>query len=67
MPSPLPFSHPQDKRLVPPYRDSLLTWILSESIGGNSRTFMVAAISPSALNFDEHRGPREGVTTLSCL
>uniref|UniRef100_A0A7S1I885 Kinesin motor domain-containing protein n=1 Tax=Eutreptiella gymnastica TaxID=73025 RepID=A0A7S1I885_9EUGL len=38
---------------LPPYRDSLLTWILSESIGGNSRTFMIAAISPSRLNYEE--------------
>eukprot|EP01012_Entosiphon_sulcatum_P049217 TRINITY_DN67819_c0_g1_i1.p1 TRINITY_DN67819_c0_g1~~TRINITY_DN67819_c0_g1_i1.p1 ORF type:complete len:801 (+),score=78.09 TRINITY_DN67819_c0_g1_i1:22-2424(+) len=33
---------------LPPYRDSMLTWILSESLGGNSRTVMVATISPSA-------------------
>ena len=27
-----------------PYRDSSLTWLLRESLGGNSRTAMVAAI-----------------------
>ena len=37
----------------PPYRESMLTWILSESIGGNSRTFMVANVSPSSMNFDQ--------------
>ncbi|KAJ2868651.1 hypothetical protein GGI22_000745 [Coemansia erecta] len=30
-----------------PYRDSVLTWLLKDSLGGNSRTFMIATISPS--------------------
>lgn len=30
-----------------PYRDSVLTWLLKDSLGGNSRTTMVAAISPT--------------------
>lgn len=30
-----------------PYRDSTLTWLLKESLGGNSRTCMIAAISPA--------------------
>ncbi|KAI9504390.1 hypothetical protein BX070DRAFT_222085 [Coemansia spiralis] len=30
-----------------PYRDSVLTWLLKNSLGGNSRTFMIATISPS--------------------
>ncbi|CCH42329.1 Kinesin-like protein [Wickerhamomyces ciferrii] len=30
----------------PPYRDSILTWILKESLGGNSKTAMIACISP---------------------
>lgn len=30
-----------------PYRDSVLTWLLKDSLGGNSRTFMIAAISPA--------------------
>lgn len=29
------------------YRDSVLTWLLKESLGGNSRTTMLATISPS--------------------
>jgi kinesin family protein 1 len=29
-----------------PYRDSVLTWLLRESLGGNSKTAMIAAISP---------------------
>ena len=36
-----------------PYRDSVLTWLLKENLGGNSRTVMVAAVSPSADNFEE--------------
>ena len=39
-----------------PYRDSVLTWILKESLGGNSKTFMVATVSPSAINYDESLG-----------
>ncbi|KAH3680070.1 hypothetical protein WICPIJ_008407 [Wickerhamomyces pijperi] len=30
----------------PPYRDSVLTWLLKENLGGNSKTVMVACISP---------------------
>jgi kinesin family protein 1 len=30
-----------------PYRDSILTWLLKESLGGNSKTAMIAAISPA--------------------
>ncbi|KAG1662032.1 Kinesin-like protein unc-104 [Nymphon striatum] len=36
-----------------PYRDSVLTWLLRESLGGNSKTIMVAAISPADINYDE--------------
>ncbi len=36
-----------------PFRDSVLTWILKESLGGNSKTYMVATISPSAINYNE--------------
>jgi len=35
----------------PPYRDSILTWILKESLGGNSKTAMIACISPC--DYDE--------------
>ena len=36
-----------------PYRNSLLTHILSESLCGNSKTFMIAAISPASSNYEE--------------
>lgn len=32
---------------VVPYRDSILTWLLKDSLGGNSKTAMVACIAPS--------------------
>ncbi|XP_068687799.1 kinesin-like protein unc-104 isoform X4 [Montipora foliosa] len=36
-----------------PYRDSVLTWLLRENLGGNSKTAMIAAISPADINFEE--------------
>lgn len=36
-----------------PYRDSKLTRILQDSLGGNSRTVMIAACSPAEVNFNE--------------
>ncbi|XP_045080697.1 kinesin-like protein KIF21A isoform X5 [Coregonus clupeaformis] len=41
-----------------PYRDSKLTRLLQDSLGGNSQTVMIACISPSDRDFME---------TLSCL
>jgi len=36
-----------------PYRESVLTWLLRENLGGNSKTAMIAAISPADVNYDE--------------
>lgn len=36
-----------------PYRDSKLTRLLQDSLGGNARTVMVANIGPASWNFDE--------------
>ncbi|CAG5107813.1 Similar to Klp98A: Kinesin-like protein Klp98A (Drosophila melanogaster) [Cotesia congregata] len=36
-----------------PYRDSVLTWLLKDSLGGNSKTIMIAAISPADCNYGE--------------
>ncbi|NWW12639.1 KIF1B protein, partial [Oreocharis arfaki] len=56
MPFPL-LSIPQNKKKKKtdfiPYRDSVLTWLLRENLGGNSRTAMVAALSPADINYDE--------------
>lgn len=32
---------------IVPYRDSILTWLLKDSLGGNSKTAMIACISPT--------------------
>ncbi|XP_053202021.1 kinesin-like protein KIF18A [Panonychus citri] len=36
-----------------PYRSSVLTRILSDSLGGNCRTAMIATVSPSSLSYDD--------------
>ena len=36
-----------------PYRDSKLTYILKDSLGGDSKTAMLATISPSEVNYEE--------------
>ena len=36
-----------------PYRDSTLTWLLKDSLGGNSKTIMIATISPADVNHNE--------------
>ena len=36
-----------------PYRDSKLTRILQDSLGGNSRTTMIACVSPAEQNHEE--------------
>lgn len=35
------------RKEVVPYRDSILTWLLKDSLGGNSKTAMIACIAPS--------------------
>jgi hypothetical protein len=37
----------KDTSTVVPYRDSILTWLLKDSLGGNSKTAMIACIAPS--------------------
>lgn len=39
--------------LIVPYRDSVLTKLLMNALGGNSKTIMIAAISPADINYDE--------------
>jgi kinesin family member 3B len=36
-----------------PYRDSKLTRLLQDSLGGNSKTIMIANIGPSEYNYNE--------------
>ncbi|GAB5370985.1 hypothetical protein AAMO2058_001540100 [Amorphochlora amoebiformis] len=42
-----------NKRSHIPYRDSKLTRLLQDSLGGNSRTLIIACISPADVNFEE--------------
>ena len=36
-----------------PYRDSKLTRLLQDSLGGNTKTLMIAALSPASYNYEE--------------
>ena len=42
-----------NKSIVVPYRESKLTFILKNALGGNSKTTMIAALSPASVNYDE--------------
>uniref|UniRef100_A0A8C4T642 Kinesin-like protein KIF16B n=1 Tax=Erpetoichthys calabaricus TaxID=27687 RepID=A0A8C4T642_ERPCA len=46
-------SNSKKKQVFVPYRDSVLTWLLKDSLGGNSKTIMVATISPADVNYGE--------------
>ncbi|XP_067115449.1 kinesin-like protein KIF16B isoform X5 [Osmerus mordax] len=41
------------KQVFVPYRDSVLTWLLKDSLGGNSKTIMIATLSPADVNYGE--------------
>ncbi|WAR12783.1 KIF14-like protein [Mya arenaria] len=41
------------KKIFIPYRDSVLTWLLKESLGGNSKTAMIATVSPANHHIEE--------------
>ena len=36
-----------------PFRDSKLTRLLKDSLGGNCRTVMIANIAPSSMNYED--------------
>lgn len=46
----------KQKGTVVPYRDSALTRILQNALGGNSKTIMVCALSPASMNYEETLG-----------
>ncbi|XP_063055588.1 kinesin-like protein KIF16B isoform X2 [Engraulis encrasicolus] len=46
-------SNAKKRQLFVPYRDSVLTWLLKDSLGGNSKTIMIATISPADVNYGE--------------
>ncbi|XP_046350118.2 kinesin-like protein KIF28P isoform X2 [Haliotis rufescens] len=41
------------KKTVVPFRDSVLTKLLQNALGGNSKTIMIAALSPADINYEE--------------
>ena len=43
----------KEKKTVVPYRDSNLTRILQNALGGNSKTIMICAVSPASMNYEE--------------
>ena len=43
-------------RKIPPFRESVLTWVLSDSLGGNSKTMMISTISPHECNIEDTLG-----------
>uniref|UniRef100_A0A5K3FL83 Kinesin-like protein n=3 Tax=Mesocestoides corti TaxID=53468 RepID=A0A5K3FL83_MESCO len=49
------------------YRDSTLTWILKESLGGNSVTAMLATVSPSSLHIDDTLATLQYVKRAQCI
>ncbi|KAL8611043.1 hypothetical protein ACOMHN_042659 [Nucella lapillus] len=44
---------PRSRATFIPYRDSVLTWLLKDSLGGNAKTIMIATISPADINYGE--------------
>ncbi|TSP90500.1 Kinesin-like protein KIF18A [Bagarius yarrelli] len=44
---------PKSKKTHIPYRDSKLTRLLKDSLGGNCRTLMIANVSPSSLSYED--------------
>ncbi|CAK6442312.1 unnamed protein product [Pipistrellus nathusii] len=45
--------HGGRRRAFIPYRESVLTWLLKESLGGNSKTAMIATVSPAGSSLEE--------------
>ena len=43
----------KNKNMITPYRESALTRILQNALGGNSKTLMICALSPSSNNYEE--------------
>ena len=43
----------KSKNILPPYRESNLTKILMNALGGNSKTVMICALSPASINYEE--------------
>ncbi|XP_018522543.1 LOW QUALITY PROTEIN: uncharacterized protein kif16bb [Lates calcarifer] len=48
-----PSTKKKQQQIFIPYRDSVLTWLLKDSLGGNSMTTMIATVSPADVNYGE--------------
>lgn len=46
----------KNNKAVVPYRDSALTRMLQNALGGNSKTIMICALSPASINYEETLG-----------
>ncbi|CAH8480160.1 unnamed protein product [Schistosoma haematobium] len=49
------------------YRDSLLTWLLKDSLGGNAVTVMLATVSPCQTHYDETLSTLRYAKKASCI
>ena len=49
-------SNNPNKKVLVPYRDSKLTCILQDALGGNAKTIMICALSPADINYEETVG-----------
>ena len=52
---------------VPPFRESVLTWCLSDCLGGNCKTQMIATISPHEMNMEDTLGTLRYALRLKAL
>lgn len=50
-----------------PYRNSTLTMVLKESLGGNSHAIMVCAVSPSSSDYEETLSTLKYADRVSCV
>ena len=56
-----------NKNSIPPYRDSKLTRLLQDSLGGNAKTIMIAAIGPADYNYDETLSTLRYASRAKCI
>jgi kinesin family protein 3/17 len=50
-----------------PYRDSKLTRLLQDSLGGNTKTIMIAAVSPANYNYEESLSTLRYASRAKCI
>ncbi|KAK8721623.1 hypothetical protein OTU49_012667, partial [Cherax quadricarinatus] len=50
-----------------PYRDSVLTWLLKDTLGGNAKTLMIATVSPCSTSLAESLSTLRYATRARCI